>query len=136
MRLSIPLSKIWNRIVYFFRANYKIILIWIGILVFIKVAFYYHLQKSVIAFFVIVFGLIAQAFTGLLSLVSYIPFIGPMITKVISLPLFLLINGITYTTTIFFMRKRKGKRDIVISRSLTNALLIGIVIGFILGKLF
>jgi len=136
VRLSIPLSKIWQKVVYFFRANYKIILIWIGILLFIKVAFYFHLQKSVIATFVVLFGLIAQAFTGLLSLISYIPFIGPMITKIISLPLFLLINGITYITTIVFIRKKGGKKDIVISRSLTNALLIGIIIGFILGKLF
>ncbi|NIA23817.1 MAG: hypothetical protein GWP03_06650 [Proteobacteria bacterium] len=136
MQLSIPSSKIWQRIVYFFKANYRIILIWLGILIFIKVAFYFHLQKSVIATFVVLFGLLAQAFTGLLSLISYIPFIGPMITKVISLPLFLLINGITYITTIVFIRKKGGKKNIIISRSLTNALLIGVIIGFILGKLF
>lgn len=134
--MSIDLNKIKNRIVYLIKANYKTIFLWILIIVFIKVAFHFHIYKSVITAVVLVFGIVGHAFTGLLGLISYIPVIGPMIVHIISLPLFFLINGITYIATVLFLRRKGGKKDIVISRSLTNALLIGTIIGFILGKLF
>lgn len=86
------------------------------------------------AFGVIVFGFFTQAFSGLLSTINLIPVVGPFIVKIVSLPLIWIANGFAYVVTLLVLR-RGHKIDIFKSRVLITALLIGIVLGFILGKL-
>ena len=118
----------------FFKTFWKTILLWIIIGVFISVALHYGVDKNIIGGAVVVFGIITQAFIGLLNIIGLIPLIGPIIAKVLALPLFWLINALGYFVSIVAI-KRGYSKQVINYRILTVVLLVGIVIGFILGKL-
>jgi len=117
----------------FFRAFGKTILIWAVIALIIIVGIYFDVDKTVIGGVVVVFGLITQAFIGLVGLISLVPIIGPIIAKVLALPVFWLINSLGYFVSIIAIKKGYSK-TIMSYRVLTVALLVGVVIGYILGK--
>ncbi|HGY56452.1 MAG TPA: hypothetical protein ENK44_12150, partial [Caldithrix abyssi] len=75
-----------------------------------------------------------QAFVGLLNIIGLVPIIGPIIAKVLALPFFWLINALGYFVSILAI-KRGYTKEVVNYRILTVVLLVGIVIGFILGKI-
>jgi hypothetical protein len=118
----------------FFQAFWKTVLVWTIIGVFIAVALHFNIDKTIIGGIVVVFGLITQAFVGLIGIISLIPFIGPIIAKILALPLFWFINALGYFASLIAI-KRGYSRDVVNYRVLTIVLLVGIVIGFIIGKL-
>ena len=118
----------------FFQAFWKTILAWIVLVTFVIVAIHYHVDKAVIGGSVVIFGIISQAFIGLINIIGLVPLIGPIIAKVLALPLFWLINALGYFVSILAIKKGYSK-DVVNYRILTVVLLVGIVIGFILGKL-
>lgn len=118
----------------FFRTFWKTILLWIIIGIFIAVALHYQVDKNVIGGAVVVFGIITQAFIGLLNIIGLVPLIGPIVAKVLALPLFWLINALGYFVSIVAI-KRGYSKQVINYRILTVVLLVGIVIGFILGKL-
>ncbi|HDH57768.1 MAG TPA: hypothetical protein ENF16_04065 [Bacteroidetes bacterium] len=93
------------------------------------------MDKKVIAISVTLFGFLTNAFAGLMTLVAFIPFIGPLIVKVISLPLFWILNGIGYILSAFAV-KRGYAKEILNYRVLTVVFLMGIVVGFIIGSIF
>ena len=117
----------------FFRAFGKTILIWVIIGLIIIVGIYFDVDKTVLGGVVVIFGLITQAFIGLVGLISLVPIIGPIIAKVLALPVFWLINSLGYFISIIAIRKGYSK-TIMNYRVLTIVLLVGVVIGFILGK--
>ncbi len=119
----------------FWGAYRKFILIWLVILLFTIISIALGFDKKIIALVVILIGFLTQAFAGLIGMVGAIPSIGPMIVKVITLPFFILLNAIAYIFTFFALRMGL-KRDIVRARIIATALLVGIVIGFILGRIF
>ncbi len=118
----------------FFQAFWKTIVTWILLISFVIVAINYDVDKTVIGGSVVIFGIISQAFIGLINIIGLIPLIGPIIAKVLALPLFWLINALGYFVSILAI-KRGYTKDVVNYRILTVVLLVGIVIGFILGKL-
>lgn len=113
----------------------RVILLWVLILLFIRFSFVYGLDKKVTTAGVIVFGFLSEAFAGLLSLIALIPVLGPVLVKVLSWPVFLTINGLAYIVT-FFAIKSGLVKEAVNSKLLVSVLLFGILLGFILGKLF
>jgi hypothetical protein len=117
----------------FFLTFWKTITTWIAIGLFIAIALHYHVDKTVIGGAVVIFGIITQAFIGLVNLIAFVPIVGPLIAKILALPLFWIINGLGYFLSIIAI-KRGYSRDVINYRVLTVVLLIGIVIGFILGK--
>lgn len=117
----------------FFRAFGKTILIWVVIALIIMVGIYFDIDKTVIGGVVVIFGLITQAFIGLVGLISLVPIIGPIIAKVLALPIFWLINSLGYFVSIIAIKKGYSK-TIMNYRVLTIVLLVGVVIGYILGK--
>ena len=119
----------------FWVAYRKFILIWLVILLFTIVSIALGFDKKIIALVVILIGFLTQAFAGLIGMVGAIPSIGPMIVKVITLPFFIVLNAIAYLFTFFALRMGL-KRDIVRARIIATAFLVGIVIGFILGRIF
>lgn len=119
----------------FWFAYRKLIFIWLGLILFIVISIILGFDKKIIALVVILAGFLTQAFSGLLGMVGSIPGIGPIIVKVITLPLFLLLNAIAYLFT-FFALRRGQKRDIVRAKIIATAFLVGIVIGFIIGRIF
>jgi hypothetical protein len=118
----------------FFRAFWKTILIWIIIAIIILIGLYLDIDRTVIGGVVVIFGLITQAFVGLIGIISLIPLIGPIIAKVLALPVFWLINALGYFVSILAIKKGYS-RDVMNYRVLTVVLLVGIVIGYVLGKL-
>lgn len=116
------------------RRHWKILAVWVAMGAFIFVAFLTGLDKRIAALAIVVFGLLTQAFSGLLGLVALVPAVGPLLVKVVTLPFFLLVNGLAYLVTLFVMR-RGGKRDVVKSRILVSSFLIGILVGYIIGRL-
>jgi len=118
----------------FFQAFWKTILAWIVLITFVVVAIHYHVDKSIIGGSVVIFGIITQAFIGLINIIGLVPLIGPIIAKILALPLFWVINALGYFVSIIAIKKGYSK-DVVNYRILTVVLLVGIVIGFTLGKL-
>lgn len=119
---------------FFLQAFWKTILMWVLIVVFVVVAIHYNVDNTVIGGAVVIFGIISQAFVGLLNIIGLVPIIGPIIAKVLALPFFWLVNALGYFVSILAI-KRGYTKDVVNYRILTIVLLIGIVIGFILGKI-
>jgi len=118
----------------FFLAFWKTILIWLFIGVFIAIALHFHVDKRIIGGSVVVFGIVTQAFIGLLNIIGLIPLIGPIAAKILALPFFWLINALGYFVSIIAI-KRGYSKDVINYRILTVVLLVGIVIGYVLGKL-
>lgn len=118
-----------------FYLRYKYALIaWCVMGILAAVGFYFGIDKHVIGGVVILVGLIGQAFAALLVWISFTPLVGPIIAKVLALPFIWLINGIGYLASIIAI-KRGYSKDVLNYRVITVALLIGITIGYILGKL-
>ena len=113
----------------------KIVLLWALIFLFIKFSFSYGLDKKAMTVGVIIFGFFTNAFSGLLALIGMIPFWGPLLVKILSWPVFITINGLAYIIT-FFAFKSGLVKETVNSKFLATAFLLGILFGFILGKIF
>lgn len=119
---------------FFFQAFWKTILVWVLLVTFVVVAIHFKVDKTVIGGAVVIFGIITQAFVGLLNLIGLIPLVGPIAAKILALPFFWLVNATGYFVSILAI-KRGYSKDVLNYRILTIVLLTGIVIGFILGKL-
>lgn len=63
------------------------------------------------------------------------PIIGPLIVKVLSIGLIWLLNAVGYLVSYIAIRRGYSK-DVLTYRGLTVAIIVGIVIGFVLGRLF
>ena len=112
----------------------KPIIVWSLILIFIILGVIIGVQGRVIAIAVTLFGLLTQAFTGLLALIALIPWIGPLIAKALSIPIIWLMNALGYFSTVVLVRRGYSK-DVLNTRVVTITLIVGMVIGYILGKL-
>lgn len=124
-----------KRVMDFWGSYRKFILLWLVIILFVMISIPLGFDKKIIALVVILVGFVTSAFSGLIGMVGAIPAIGPMVVKIITLPFFLLLNAVAYLFT--FVALRMGfKRDIVRARIISTAFLVGIVIGFILGRIF
>jgi len=118
-----------------FLSNYRNALIaWCLIIVLIELGIYFRIEKSIVALVVLLVGILGQAFAALLAWIGFIPIVGPMIAHVLSLPFLWLLNGIGYLVSIVAIRRGYSK-DVLNYRVVTVALLAGITIGYVLGKL-
>lgn len=93
-----------------------------------------RIEGRLVAAITTLVALLTSAYAVLAALLALIPWIGPLIIKVLSIPLIWLMNAAGYFTAIFLM-KQGHTRSVVDSRVLTYVLLIGIVVGYIIGKL-
>ena len=118
---------------FFLAYGYRILL-WLGITSAVAVLLHFHVDKKLIAVITLALGLLTKAFAGLGAVVSLIPVVGPLIVKVLTLPFFWIVNGLGYFVSVIAIRKGYTK-EMVHSRVLTVALLVGILIGYILAHL-
>jgi hypothetical protein len=93
-----------------------------------------RVNTSVIAGSVVVVGLLTNAFAWLLGIIALVPLIGPLIAKVLSIGFVWLLNAVGYLVS-YIAIKRGYSKDVLTYRGLTVAVIIGVVIGFVLGKL-
>lgn len=93
----------------------------------------YEVDSQIIASGVFLIGLLSNAFTWMLGLIAAVPLIGPLIVKILSLGFIWLLNAVGYLVSFVAIRRGYSK-DVLTYRGVTIALIIGIVIGFVLGK--
>ena len=103
-----------------------IFLVWLGLKL--------NVDEKVIAGIALIFALLSGAFAWLVAIITLVPIIGPLIIKILSIPLVWLINGIGYLVS-YTAIKRGYSKDVLTYRGLTITLIIGIVIGFIIANI-
>jgi hypothetical protein len=108
--------------------------LWLAIAALVGLGFHFNVDRSVIAGSVVVVGLVTNAFAWLLGIIALVPIIGPLIVKVLSIGFIWLLNAVGYLVAYVAIRRGYSK-DVLTYRGVTIALIIGIVIGFVLGKL-
>ena len=117
--------------------KWKIVL-WILSFTMIYLAFSYGKQyginERIIILATLVLGVFTQIFTGITSLIAIIPFFGPFILKVVSIPIFYFLNALGWVVSAIAIKKGYVN-ELSKSRTVTFALLVGIIIGYILGNI-
>ena len=97
-------------------------------------ASYYGVDKKLIVFTAFIIGVFTEIFTGIGILVAAIPVVGPMIVKIVSIPIFWILNALG--TLVSGIAIKKGyATELAKGRIMTLALLIGMIIGYIIGNL-
>ena len=114
--------------------NYKVMIpIWLGLLGLVWLGVSLGVDKRVIASVVFLLGLLSNAFAWLLGIIALFPIVGPLIVKALSLSIIWILNALGYLVS--FVAIRRGySRDVMTYRGLTVALIVGIIIGYIVGK--
>ncbi len=123
-----------SRIRHFLHNYRNAILAWIVIALLIVVGISLGVDETLIGIAVVLVGLLGQALAALIAWIGLVPLIGPFVAKVIALPFFWILNGIGYLASIVAIKKG-FTRDVLNYRILTIVLLVGVTIGYILGKL-
>src|SRR3990167_8834701 len=102
-----------------FISNYRnAIIAWVVIIVLIDVGLYLSVDKSILAFVVVLVGIVGQAFGALVTWIALVPLVGPMVAHVLSLPFIWILNGIGYLASIIAI-KRGYSKDVLNYRIIT-----------------
>ena len=126
-----------NKITLVSKLKWKI-LVWIILMIVLGLTFFYGHQyginQRIIILITLVLGTFTQLFSGITSLIALIPFFGPFILKVISIPIFYILNAMGWVVSAVAIKKGYVN-ELSKSRTITLALLVGIIIGYILGNI-
>jgi len=93
------------------------------------------LSTAIVALLGIFMEVAGQVFSQAIFMIQSIPYIGPIVAKVIVWPFFITINGVAYLVALTLIRV-KGYKQVANARMLTTVFLVGILLGFILGRVF
>ncbi|MBC8215613.1 MAG: hypothetical protein H8E64_03770 [Candidatus Marinimicrobia bacterium] len=121
------MNNIWKE-------NKRHFLIWGIVVIMIIVALRLGIDEKIVVFLTLALGLFTQVFSGLGALIALIPWIGPFIIKLFTIPFFWVVNALGYFVSVVAIKKGYTK-SVTSSRILTFAVLTGIIIGYILGHL-
>jgi len=91
------------------------------------------LSTAIVALLGIFMEIARQVFSQVIFIIQSIPYIGPILAKVIVWPFFITINAVAYLVTLTFIRI-KGVKEVTNAKLLTTVFLIGMLLGFILGR--
>jgi len=91
------------------------------------------LSTAIVALLGIFMEVARQVFSQVILIIQSIPYIGPIVAKVIVWPFFITINAVAYLVTLTLIRI-KGYKQVANARVLTTVFLVGILLGFILGR--
>ncbi len=92
------------------------------------------LSTAIVALLGIFMEVARQVFSQAIFIIQSIPYIGPIVAKVIVWPFFITINAVAYLVTLTFIRIR-GVKEVTNAKLLTTVFLIGMLLGFILGRI-
>ena len=100
---------------------------------------YTHLDAFLITVIIALVGILVDLstniFTYILALIQSIPYIGPIIASIITWPIFVTLNVVAYFVSLIVIRF-KGISMVKDARILTTIFLLGLLLGFILGRIF
>ena len=107
--------------------------IWIGLAALVVVGYYLKWDAWVVGGGALVIALLSNALAWLAATIGLVPIAGPLIVKILALPFIWLLNGIGYIISMVAIRRGYTK-DVLTYRGLTIALIVGVVIGYVVGK--
>tara|TARA_B100000886_G_C20368738_1_gene468538 strand:+ start:433 stop:813 length:381 start_codon:yes stop_codon:yes gene_type:complete len=117
-----------------FGLYYKKIIFWLLLTTAFIFSTNYGIDKKIIVFIAFVISVFTEVFVGLSALVATIPIVGPMIIKIVTIPVFWIFNAMG--TLVSGLAIRKGyATELTRGRVLTLALLVGTILGYIIGNL-
>lgn len=115
--------------------NWKVMLpLWFAIGGLVWLGLRFNVDHQALAGAVVLIGLVSHAFAWLMGVIALVPVVGPIVVKVLSIGFIWLLNAIGYLVAYIAIRRGYSK-DVLTYRGLTIALIVGIVIGFVLGRL-
>ena len=91
-------------------------------------------DSKIIVFGAFIFSIFTEVFVGLGVIIGTIPFLGPFVVKIVSIPIFWILNALGYIISVVAIKKGYST-ELAKSRVITLALLIGIIIGYITGHI-
>ena len=113
---------------------YKKIIFWILLTTAFILSTNYGVDKKIIVFIAFVISVFTEVFVGLSAFVATIPVVGPMIIKIVTIPVFWIFNAMG--TLVSGLAIKKGyATELARGRVLTLALLVGTILGYIIGNL-
>jgi hypothetical protein len=116
--------------------NYKIMIpVWLILAGLVWLGLHLGVGKPVVAAGGVLLAMFSGALAWLVGVIGLVPIIGPLIVKILSIGFIWLLNAFGYLVS-FVAIKRGYSKDVLTYRGLTVALIAGIVIGYIFGKLF
>ena len=118
----------------FFKHRWKYLLAWVVILLIIIIALKMGVDEKIVVFVTLILGFFTQIFAGFGALIAMVPWIGPFVIKVFTIPFFWMLNAMGYFVSIIAIKKGYSKQ-LTRARVLTVALLFGIIIGYVLGNI-
>ena len=107
--------------------------LWIALVTLVAVSYYRHWDANLVVGGALIVALLSNAIAWLAATIGLVPILGPLIVKILALPFIWLLNGIGYVISLVAIR-RGFSRDVLTYRGLTIALIVGIVIGYVVGK--
>ena len=117
-----------------FNLYYKKIIFWILLTTAFIFSTNYGIDKKIIIFIAFVISVFTEVFVGLSALVATIPIVGPMIIKIVTIPVFWIFNAMG--TLVSGLAIKKGyATELARGRVLTLALLVGTILGYIIGNI-
>lgn len=117
-----------------FNLYYKKIIFWILLTTAFICSTNYGIDKKIIVFIAFVISVFTEVFVGLSALIATIPVVGPMIIKIVTIPVFWIFNAMG--TLVSGLAIKKGyATELARGRVLTLALLVGTILGYIIGNL-
>ncbi|NLA21948.1 MAG: hypothetical protein GX870_02805 [Candidatus Marinimicrobia bacterium] len=133
-RTFLFLRRLIQNVIGFLQRNYKLLITWAIIIIAVIVGIHFRVDKGIIVVLVMIFGLFAEAFSGLIALLATVPVIGPIVAKVLTLPIFWIFNALGYFVSLVAI-KRGYKKEVINYRFVTMVFLTGFAVGFIIAKL-
>ena len=115
------------------RGAWKIMLpLSILLLAIILLAWHFNWNVKAVTAGVLLIGIASQVLAWVVGTIGLVPFVGPLIVKVLSLSFIWLLNAIGYLVS-YIAIKRGYSKDVLTYRAVTIALITGIVIGYVAG---
>lgn len=96
-------------------------------------AYHYHWDTKTTTAGAVLVGLYSGLVGWLLSVITLVPIIGPILVKILTMSFIWLLNAVGYLVS-YIAIKRGYSKDVISYRSVTIALLVGIVIGYIVAQ--
>jgi hypothetical protein len=116
------------------RASWKFMVpLWIALVTLVVVAYYRNWDARVVGGGALIVALLSNGIAWLAATIGLVPILGPLVVKILALPFIWLLNGIGYIISMVAIRRGFSK-DVLTYRGLTIALIVGIVIGYVVGK--
>jgi hypothetical protein len=118
----------------FFSSYENAIFAWFIIIGAIALGIHFSIDRRIITAAVLLIGIAGHAFAALIAWIGLVPLVGPLIAQVLTLPFIWVLNGIGYLVSLIAI-KRGYSKDVINYRMATATLIVGIILGYILGKI-